>query len=313
MTAEEAGRLRAVLETIRETLPQARLGSHEGPPLPRAACEAASQAVRVVCDAVQVSGRQAHVREETSFGPALLAEAPLAAAFRALHTHLTLDIKRCLGGDEGLSSLAEIRRDESVPDFLGLAGMPFTEVAHSGVIRSLLDPATAPTVAPLLLLSLAEALFESEPTERSAWTSCLQAAFGPGASGNIAVRTEVPVGTDVETTGRIDILVSGPGFALAIENKTQSFEHDGQTRTYARWLDRNYRSALRAGIFLTVGAERAESSMFRPLSYVGLLGQLVKVRRCRHGATRQEELLLDSYIKTVAASLVGRHIAILSR
>ena len=265
--------------------------------------------------AVRASGHPSRARDEISFGPSRSLEDPLAAAFGGLHTHLVLEIKRCLGGEEGLSTLAELRRDDSIPDFLHLAGMPFNEVAHSGVIRSLLDPATAPTIAPLLLMSLVDAVFEPDAAERSAWTRCLEDAFQSEAGGTpgIAVRTEVAVGEDMDVQGRIDILVSGPGFTLAIENKTLSFEHDNQTRTYERWLHHRYRSALQAGIFLTIGGEPAVSRMFRPLSYVRLLGLLLRARRGCDAATRQEQVLLGSYIRTLAAAVVARQITILGR
>ena len=123
-------------------------------------------------------------------------------------------------------------KDRHGVEILAVMNKLDNENAHSDVIRWLLDPLAARNVAPAALLKLAEAL--DEPEE---WKARISRAIDRGA---LAVRREVVIGLDGEDPAaleRVDIVVSGPDFLLAIENKVWSHEHDGQTETYARWFE----------------------------------------------------------------------------
>lgn len=110
-------------------------------------------------------------------------------------------------------------------------------------------------------------------------------------------------GEDPSALDRVDLVVSGPGLLLAIENKVWSHEHDGQTETYARWFEGFRPERIVGGLFLTPGGESPASSLFRPLSYVDLLDCLLEGPSTRRLEPR-EALVLSGYVKSLAASVL---------
>jgi hypothetical protein len=204
-------------------------------------------------------------------------------------------------GEDGARALVSLLEDPAL-DFLTLLRSQDNENAHSDVIRWLLDPREAPTVAPALLHALVSTLPESQR-----WTDRIDVAI---RAEHLSVRREVLVSketADPTAADRIDVVVSGPDFSLAIENKTWSQEHDDQTTTYWHWLQRLPTGFLRGGVFLTPDGVTASCREFRPLSYVQLLGMLVQASRQR---TLQpaERAVLAGYAKGLANGVLGRQI-----
>ena len=204
-------------------------------------------------------------------------------------------------GEDGARALVSLLEDPA-PDFLTLLRSQENENAHSDVIRWLLDPREAPNVAPALLRAMASTL-----PETTSWLDRIEVAI---RTGHLSVRREVLIGKETaEPTAadRIDIVVSGADFSLAIENKVWSQEHHDQTTTYWHWLERLPAGFLRAGVFLSPEGLPASCKEFRPLSYVQLLGLLVQASR--HRTLRPaERAVLAGYAKALANGVLGRQI-----
>ncbi len=224
----------------------------------------------------------------------------LGDTLNRLRDALLRDLWRHLG-DDGARALVTLLED-SAPDFLSILGSEENENCHSDVIRWLLDPREAPIVGPALLRA-----FASQLPASAAWVDRMEAAI---RMGHLAVRREVLVGketADPTAADRIDIVVSGPDFCLAIENKVWSHEHDDQTRTYWHWLEKLPSGFLRGGIFLTPKGLTAACKEFRPLSYVQLLGMLVQASR-RGPLAPAELAVLAGYSKALANGVLGGQI-----
>jgi hypothetical protein len=115
----------------------------------------------------------------------------------------------------------------TTPDFLSLLDLTDDENRHSAVLRWLLDPACAPTIAPSALIALTKRLDRS-----SDWAREIRAAF---ETRSIVVRREYTISrewTNENRLDRIDLVVSSRKFFLALENKVLAPEHDEQTRRY---------------------------------------------------------------------------------
>jgi hypothetical protein len=195
-----------------------------------------------------------------------------------------------------------------VPDLLGVLGDEENENAHSKVLRWLLDYHSAPHIASAALNALV-GVFDS-PDE---WRKRLASAR---AMESLTVRREVSIGPElVETSAldRVDILISGPDFMLALENKVHSTEHNRQTWTYWNWLERqpNRRASLRGGIFLTPTGSRAACHHFRSVSYLELLALLLE-GPAQGPLPNDEEVVLAGYIKTLANRVLARELRIVT-
>lgn len=122
-------------------------------------------------------------------------------------------------------------------DLLGIFRKEEDENAHSDVIRWLLDPQEAPNLAPRMLLSLAQKF-----SDRDAWRPCVEQAL---RAGGISVRRELVVGQrdgDQTNLDRIDLVISGRGFVIGVEN-TGTAPTD---RTKARMASARRRSSTAA-------------------------------------------------------------------
>ncbi len=192
-----------------------------------------------------------------------------------------------------------------VPDFLGMFGRAMHENTNSSLLAWLLDPRTAPTIGPAALSALVERL-----DDRDCWQGRIQTAARRDA---ISVRREYPIaddGTDEAHPGRIDIVVWGPDFVLAIENKILAREHAERTNDYWDWL-----SGLRmahAGLFLSPAGFPASSENFKPVSYLQLLACLLEGPVGAKLAPA-EEMVLASYVKTLAAGLLRTELRSISQ
>jgi hypothetical protein len=183
-----------------------------------------------------------------------------------------------------------------VPDFLDVLGHATNENSNSSVLAWLLNPRMAPTVGPATLTRLVACLEGSEH-----WRGRIRAAVQRDA---ITVQRECPVaeeGTDEVKPRRIDIVVWGPDFMLAIENKVLAREHGEQTTAYWDWLATH--QIAHAGIFLSPTGSPAGSQNFKPLSYLELLAALLEGPAQRKPGPA-EELVLASYLKTLASGLL---------
>jgi hypothetical protein len=125
--------------------------------------------------------------------------------------------------------------------------------------------------------------------------------------GSVSVRREFVFGrewTPDTSRDRIDLIVSGPGFMLAIENKLWSLEHDGQTTAYWSWLQ-TLREPLRGGLFLTPAGTPAASPSFKAISYLDLLGCLLSSTE----RTAAEDIVLAAYLRTLGTRVLREEFA----
>jgi hypothetical protein len=191
------------------------------------------------------------------------------------------------------STLARLMQEPS-PNLLAMLNRQSDENSHSDVLRWLLSPRNAPNISLAVLSALISRLESAEE-----WASRMKSAILVDC---LSVRREVRMGpetTDLTAADRIDLLITGPGFALAVENKIWSAEHDHQTATYARWLAALPKATLTAGIFLTPRGHPAASPFFRPLSYLELTKCLL-IAAADQGITAAEHAVLAGYVKSLA-------------
>lgn len=189
----------------------------------------------------------------------------------------------------------EILRDllnTRVPDFLSVLGRQDDENSHSSMQRYLFDPRCSPRLAPAALNSLVERLDQPEK-----WRNLIRHAIDRDCLG---VRREYTIGrewSETDSLDRIDLVVVGPGFILAIENKIWAPEHDNQTPAYWNWLET---LKLRHGaLFVSPAGSTAACSEFHAVSYLELLGCLLEGPASVEIGD-DERLMLASYAKTLA-------------
>ncbi len=176
-------------------------------------------------------------------------------------------------------------------DLLGIFRKEEDENAHSDVLRWLLDPSEAAGIAPQLLLRLVTHL-----SPQADWITCIERALHVGG---ICVRREVTIGGydgDPSSLDRIDLVISGQGFVIGIENKVNAAEHEGQTAGYARWLG-SIGGARTGGLFLSPSGVPAQSADFRPLSYLKLASYMLEV--LEYASTASEIQVLTAYLRTL--------------
>lgn len=218
----------------------------------------------------------------------------LAATLRSLTTATRMRTESALGSDK-LGVISKLLGGD-FPDLLMLVGKRYDENAHSDVIRWLLDPKTAPYIAPSALYRLVRRFPNSEK-----WHEAVGRAV---ESRCVSVRREYTFGrewTPSASLDRIDIVITGPGFVIAIENKVLAVEHENQTHAYWDWL-RGLRG-LKAGVFLTPSGIGAACPDFVPVSYLELVSCLLEPTQ---GAklSGAEAYVLGGYLKTLQNTLL---------
>jgi len=191
-----------------------------------------------------------------------------------------------------------------VPDILDVLGKSDEENAHSDLIRWLLDPKRATSIAPAALHEIVSRL--PQPTK---WQGLIASAIQQNTLSVLRERAFSLEESREENQGRLDLLISGRGFTLVIENKVGSEEHDGQTDLYWQWL--KTQPGLQGGILLSPVGFSAQNRNFETLSYVELLNCLLE------GPTRapieaMEEAVLASYVKALAAGILRQELYLLS-
>jgi hypothetical protein len=188
----------------------------------------------------------------------------------------------------------------TTPDFLGLLDLSADENRHSAVLRWLLDPRCAPTIALPALVSLAKRL-----PDPSRWEHELRSA---AAGGSLSVRREYTIRrewTNEDSLARIDIVVTSPTFVLAVENKVEAREHGEQTHVYWDWLAPL--QCLRAGLLLSPAGFPAACEDFKALTYLELLGCLLEGPSATPSLP-EERTVLESYVKTLASGILSPEI-----
>jgi PD-(D/E)XK nuclease superfamily len=192
-----------------------------------------------------------------------------------------------------------------VPDFLDIIGHSLHENSNSSMLGWLLDPRTAPTIGPASLVALT-----SRFDDGGIWRSRVEAAVSRSV---ISVQRECPVvrdGTTEPHPGRIDLVVWGPDFVLAIENKVLAKEHSEQTDGYWSWLAEH--RIAHAGIFLSPAGLPANSESFMSVSYLDLLACLME-GPARMTPAPAEEAVLASYVKTLAGTLLRSELRLIEQ
>ncbi|MDB4963453.1 MAG: hypothetical protein JWP01_3452 [Myxococcales bacterium] len=182
------------------------------------------------------------------------------------------------------------------PDVLRILGREDHENSHSDLIAWLLTPWRAPAIAPLALRRLVGGFDQPD-----AWRTTLDTALATEA---LSIRREMPIGRELansEDRCRVDIVVSGPGFVVAIENKVWSTEHSDQTTTYWGWLDGM--RCLKGGLFVSPSGMTAASPNFHTVSYLDLVSALLE-GPVKHAISATEEIVLASYLKTLARTIL---------
>jgi PD-(D/E)XK nuclease superfamily len=287
----DAEALRAVLDRLRAALPEAaRASVHEEPLEYR---QVGERLRSFLARLEQIDLSTVKIWTDTArSGPQL---PHLLDVFEGLHQGLKGYVTRVLGDDK-IEVLLRLL-SSSVPDMLHILGRSADENAHSDLIAWLLDPRRAPTVARHALRRLATYLPEHQ---EESWPAHFAEAV---ATESISIRREVVIARDFEDAGdlsRVDIVVSGPRFMLAIENKVWSHEHSDQTCTYWDWLQSM--RGLRGGLLLSPSGMAASCGEFSSISYLDLVGCLLEGPTIEP-LTSGEEIVLSSYLKTLAREI----------
>lgn len=293
----DAARLRDTCARLRSALDEARLPPrglpveavlHDSRRIAASLREVLASVDRA--DLKVVGARSGVVRE---FRPAAQ-----AVHLRGLFDGLQHGLRQYVSGVLGETKIAAIHRllRSPAPDVLRILGREDHENSHSDLIAWLLNPRRAPVIALHALRRLTTRLCDP-----GRWAAALADAV---ADDCVSVRREVVVGR--EFTGdddlcRVDIVISGPAFVLAIENKVWAREHADQTRTYAAWMERC--AGLRGGLFLSPSGAAAGSEAFTSVSYLELVDALVD-GPSRASITLSEEIVLASYLKTLARGII---------
>ncbi len=190
------------------------------------------------------------------------------------------------------------------PNFLEILDLGSDENRHSAVIRWLLDPRCAPTIAPPALGALATRL--DDPV---VWATEIRRAID---TDSLSVHREYTIAfewTDESRLDRIDIVISSPRFVLAVENKLWAREHGEQTRRYWDWL--SCLTVRRAGLFLSPSGFPPASEGFKAMSYLELLSCFLE--GFQSTPTREEQLVLSGYVKMLAAGILISELRAITR
>lgn len=195
--------------------------------------------------------------------------------------------------------------EADVPDFLELLGRVNDENANSDVLAWLLSPRHAPGIAPATLhrlVTFVKPPKDLEPPKDFEHPEEWQRRVRTAVEANcLSVRRELVFGrewSDESSEDRLDLMISGPTFILVIENKLWSPEHAKQTEGYSRLLSQQ--PGLTGGLFLSPTGAPPLSKGFQAVSYMDLLGCLLEAPATGVSLTHQEEIVLASYLNTLA-------------
>lgn len=231
-----------------------------------------------------------------------------ATSLRVLFEELQRALRAHVGAVLGPAKVAVVARllSSPTPDLLRILGREDHENSHSDLIAWLLTPHKAPIIALHALRQLTSRLFERDPSGAKVstgmrWGARLADAV---ADDSVSVRRELVIARELagaDDRSRVDIVVSGPGFVLSIENKIWSKEHSDQTKTYWAWMEGA--TSLRGGLLLSPSGEAATSADFAAVSYLEFVAALVD-GPSRAAISESEEIVLASYLKTLARNII---------
>jgi hypothetical protein len=292
----DAGTLRDVLDRLRDGLDAPLVVHRSSDALvhDKAAIATSLKAVLAKLDATDLGASQALSGLVREFQPA-----QQIVQLRALVGSLQEAWRRRVATFLGEKKIALIMRllASPAPDLLRILGREDDENSHSDLIAWLLNPARAPVVAPAALHGLVERL--ALPAE---WIAKIDRNV---AKQLVSVRREIVIAReladDFDNLRRIDIVVSGPDFVLAIENKVWTGEHTDQTAAYWEWLEPL--TCLRGGILLSPSGATASCPEFKSVSYLDLVSLLLE-GAVDNELTASEEIVLASYLKTLARQIL---------
>ena len=125
-----------------------------------------------------------------------------------------------------------------------ICGVDHYETAHSAILAALINPQGTHGLGEAFLQAFLDTVFKHEM---------------PGGKRLIAstsshVRTEVPVDSDDEKLGRVDILIDDAknNWSVVIENKVYAHEGEDQIGRYKRWLVSERANCMKVILFLTL-------------------------------------------------------------
>jgi hypothetical protein len=205
-----------------------------------------------------------------------------------------------LNGTLGEKKIAVLRDLLSlgVPDFLGILDRAAHENSNSDVLSWLLNPRMAPTIAPAALASLVSRLPDAEE-----WRTRIGASL---EDESLCIRREYTIGREwhkEDGLDRIDIVISGWDFILAIENKLMASEHREQTKRYSAWLQRLPGRVVKAGLFLSPTGRPAAATDFSSMSYLDMLSVLLE-GPVKSPPMPPERMVLAAYVGTLTTGVL---------
>jgi hypothetical protein len=221
-------------------------------------------------------------------------------AFRRILDSIQVALHRDLPAKLGADKLAVLRQylQLPAPSVLDVFDKSTDENAHSDVLRWLLDPNKAPVIAPAALCGIVNML--DDPPN---WRKRILDAISDQCLSVRRERVLAKEGGASDDKDRIDLLISGPDFIIALENKIGSPEHEGQTADYWAWLERR-RPLHTAGIFLTPLGLPPRCLQFKRMSYFDMLVCLLE-GPLQGGVKPREGVVLAGYLKTLADHVLG--------
>jgi hypothetical protein len=286
----DAGELRQTLDRLRASLsaPSLPMTGGAGLGLDRERVASSLKLLLEEVDRTDLATVQVLSGLVREYRPQAQAET-LRDLFAALQDGWRQFVSRSFGKDKMLAMYRLL--SSPAPDLLRILGREDDENSHSDLIAWLLSPGRAPTIAKSTLTELTSHLENPD-----LWRSRIESAVDADL---VSVRREMLIARDLgggDDLCRVDIVVSGPGFVLAIENKVWAHEHWDQTTLYWSWLEPM--TCLRAGVFLSPGGLTASSPHFQPVSYLALVAALLE-GPAQHALSPAEEIVLSSYLKTL--------------
>jgi hypothetical protein len=251
------------------------------------------KAILAKLDAVDVSAMSALSSVVREYRPEAQAVA-LRQFFEELQSGLRQHARGILGAEK--IDLVVRLLDSPAPDLLRILGREDDENSHSDLIAWLLNPRKAPVVAPSALAHLVGRFGDAD-----LWREKLALAI---RRDSLSVRREFLIARELAgeaDLARVDVVVTGPGIVLAIENKVWAHEHSEQTRAYAKWLE-SVRD-LKGGLFLSPSGLLTAAGGFAPVSYLELVSALLD-GPVTTPISASEEIVLGSYLKTLARGII---------
>lgn len=171
-------------------------------------------------------------------------------------------------------------------------GVVRAEIRHSNFLAWLLDPNESHGQGALFLKAVLMDLLKGAPPEAR--------PLSP-----VELDGEELRGVEVRREWRrIDLLITckEPPFAVAVENKIDSGESDGQLGRYKRVMREQFPGLKQMFVFLTTDGVEPSDEDWVPYSYADVHRVLERVRRTGHGAIGDDvEAFLEHYLRLIGS------------